>query len=415
MRDVFAEDLQAALEAKVALAPPRPNLPLVLRRGIIRRRRNRAAAVAGAVTLAASGLALPQLDLSSRLRPPDRVAITAGVERVGRMTVPRAAHAATLLQDGRVLLSGGFSGDTEVYYDSAEIFDPVTRTFLPTSPMSTPRTGHASVLLDDGTVLVAGGWGNDFLSSAELYDPALGLFEPTGPMGAKRDGFTATKLRDGRVLIVGGYRSGYDTFHRSTEIYDPSTGAFTPAGNLRRARASHTATLLRDGRVVVAGGLGPNGVVGSIEIFDPETGTFSEGGTMTTARQKHGAVLLDTGDVLLVGGADIEDSFGRYRSAEVYDPAAGTSRSVGRMAFARFKIPSPVNLPATRKVFVAGGADTAEVYRERRRSFVPVEGALVGAQLFPTATMLRDGSVLVTGGYDDDIQATDGAWLYTAP
>lgn len=412
MNDGLGTELENALDLRMSRARPVANVADVIGKGRRRQLRNRAVVVAGVLTLGAGGMALPQLDVSSRLPDPSPIDAAARVERVGRMTVPRAAHAATLLPSGKVLLSGGFSGDTEVYYDTAEIYDPATRTFLPTTSMTTPRTGHASVLLDDGTVLVAGGWGNDFLATAELYDPATGLFTATGSMQESRDAFTATKLRDGRVLVVGGFRDDYDSFNRSAEIYDPATGEFRPTGALRHARASHAATLLRDGRVVVAGGRGPAGVLRSVEIYDPRTGTFAPAGRLRVGRQKHAAVLLDSGNVLIVGGSDIDDFQGRLRSAELYDPSTGVARVVGPMGAVRFKLPSPINLPGTPRVLVAGGADAPELYREASKAFSRVEGAFEGAQSFPTATLLQDGTVLVTGGYDEQVTATDGAWLY---
>jgi hypothetical protein len=47
------------------------------------------------------------------------------------MSVPRAAHTATLLPDGRVLIAGGFrkEGSREISISSVEIYDPATNTF----------------------------------------------------------------------------------------------------------------------------------------------------------------------------------------------------------------------------------------------------------------------------------------------
>src|SRR5687768_3643919 len=68
----------------------------------------------------------------------------------------RFDHTATLLPppDGRVLVVGGTNGTSLA---SAEIYDPVTATWSPTGSLATPRAGHRATLLPDGKVLVTGG------------------------------------------------------------------------------------------------------------------------------------------------------------------------------------------------------------------------------------------------------------------
>ena len=86
------------------------------------------------------------------------------------MTTPRDGHTATLLKDGRVLISGGDNG-SEVL-DSAEVFNPSTGQFGPADSMSSARKAHTATLLHDGQVLIAGGDdGSEVLNSAELYRP----------------------------------------------------------------------------------------------------------------------------------------------------------------------------------------------------------------------------------------------------
>jgi hypothetical protein len=90
---------------------------------------------------------------------------------------------------------------------STELFDPISRTFRRSGDMRTLRAGdHTATLLPTGKVLIAGGWaGNTPTAEAELYDPSSRTFAPTGAMTVRRAGQTATLLPSGKVLFVGGY------------------------------------------------------------------------------------------------------------------------------------------------------------------------------------------------------------------
>ncbi len=78
--------------------------------------------------------------------------------------------------------------------------------FENTASLATPRATHAATLLPDGKVLVTGGAnGNLAFTSAELYDPALGTWTATGSLLTARAQHTATLLLDGAVLAAGGY------------------------------------------------------------------------------------------------------------------------------------------------------------------------------------------------------------------
>jgi hypothetical protein len=174
-------------------------------------------------------------------------------------------------------------------------------------------------LLNDGRVLVAGGFnGGVSRNSAELFDPATGTWTATGSMTIARGGHAATLLNDGRVLVVGG-KEGSSTYFASTEIFDSTTATWTATGNLGTARASHTATLLSDGRVLVAGGLTNGANLSSTEVFDPAAGTWSATGGMLNDRRNYPAIRLNDGRVLVIGG----DGSG-YCCSELFTLTGGT-------------------------------------------------------------------------------------------
>lgn len=66
-----------------------------------------------------------------------------------------------------MLIAGG--GALNGALSSAEVYDPAAGTFTSTTNLNNPRLGAAATLLDNGQVLIVGGAGNAVLNSAELY------------------------------------------------------------------------------------------------------------------------------------------------------------------------------------------------------------------------------------------------------
>ena len=350
----------------------------------------------------------------------------------GLMTTERAYQTATLLADGRILITGGYGSVQHgnlilqgVVVASAELYDPKTGTFSATGSMSVPREGHTAALLADGRVLISGGYGSSgVLASAELYDPKTGTFSAIGSMSVPREGHTATLLADGRVLIVGGDDGG--RARATAEIFDPKTFTFSPTGPMATARTGASATLLPDGRVLIVGGTGPYATspnMASAELYDPKSGTFSATGSMTAARYQQTATLLSDGRVLVAGGSD--NGGQGLTSAELYDPKSGTFSATGSMTAARFQ--QTATLLSDGRVliaggFIAGGATAggaiagvnsttnvpsldlvvpslalAELYDPTTGTFTAT-GSMRTPRAAHTATLLPDGRVLVAGG-----------------
>lgn len=321
--------------------------------------------------LVAGGYGPSRLD-SAELYDP----VTGQWSATGSLMKPRVMHTATLLPNGKVLVVGGDTSPVPPDFgrgNTAELYDPATETWTLTGSLGTTRSWHTATLLQDGRVLVAGGFNSDNVKTAELYDPATESWAPTGDLNVARYGHTATLLQDGSVLIAKGSNDGdlaftlwsaerYDpasrawsliddpnyyssVFHTATllsngevlftggypgndgqgdpttlalsEFFDPATGTWELVGNLNEARDGHTATLLPDGELLVAGGFDWNirQYPGGTELYDPATATWMTAASLGSPRSGHTATLLPDGSVLVVGGGG---PAGPLASAELY-------------------------------------------------------------------------------------------------
>lgn len=329
------------------------------------------------------------------------------------LNIARRLHSATLLNNGTVLVAGGYNANASV---SAELYDPATKAFTLTGNLNTGRNSQTATLLSNGMVLITGGIsrGGSTLASAELYDPSSGSFTVAGSLHTARYSHTATLLNSGMVLIVGGGTPGAYAL-ATAELFDPASGTFTATGNLNSARAYHTATLLNDGTVLIAGGYDNNANnVATAELFNPANGTFTATGSLNASRNSHTATLLNSGKVLIVGGFD--DNYNVLSSAELYDPGAAIFTYTGSPNTPREAYTATLLNDGT--VLLEGGYDTnyndtanAEFYDPGSGTFATSSSATV-ARDSHTATRLSDGTVLVAGGEDNFGNELANAELY---
>ncbi len=360
----------------------------------------------------------------------------------------RYGHASLVLDDGRVLITGGIrrfgqSGVEEILA-TAEIFDPASGSHrLVLGPdgaakmaASSGRAYHTMTRLRDGRVLIAGGVGmidkggvteRAALRSAEIFDPATETFVSPMDMGAGRAHHAATMLATGSVLLTGGATYGNGSINNYLDtgvIFNPTDGSWTPVANSMSApRAFHKAVLLdpatTQGKVLVAGGENSTETLPTVDIFNPNGLQFYAGVdvVMGANRSRFCAVRLSSGRVMVAGGSTERDDpgtpereFSPNTGVEIYDPVGGGSFGTFTADTVNLQVARmdhSCHLLDTGHVLVAGGitgggqaSGLGEIVRDDDNAYSvdQVPNQLDPARGLHGAVKLRNGWVLLTGG-----------------
>jgi hypothetical protein len=297
--------------------------------------------------------------------------------------------------------------------------------FSLTAEIDPARQYQTATLLPNGKVLVAGGYGSGgvgWLIDCQLYDPQKSDFVETGRLSTRRDAHTATLLPNGKVLVAGGEEvneRGFSVLLASAELYDPASGLFSLTGSMVTGRELHTATMMSNGKVLIAGGEDARGyAVTHVETSDPGIGSFVPTGSLGVGRYGHTATALPGGEVLIAGGERIDDDgFDiALSSAEIYNPTTGRFHPTGGMRVARKH--HTATLLRDGQVLLAGGEDnnghaleSAELYNPGSGTF-RTTGRMMNAHDSATATLLSDGRVLIAGGFSGAGGVTAESELY---
>ncbi len=317
----------------------------------------------------------------------------------------------------------------------------VTRRGMQINPtrahFSQPRVFASATALDDGRVLLAGGFENPVAQNgltrleaacdAFVYDPGTARFSSPVPLATGCRGMhRAVKLSDGRVLLAGGTRqlvvdfSGVVTVRPSAEhlvttadLFDPATNQFAPAGSAADlGRADPAAVAMTDGRMVLIAGR-----TASLKSDDIVTGQRSGNtwsysaadASLLTPRSGARAVGLTAGILVAGGNASGTDPVELLNpislasapvSLSTQVPLCVSGHSLIRLSGTEVLIAGGVPddagaLPGTGVVSISMDVSPPEVW----------EGALRHPRAFHAASLLEDGRVLVAGGLDDTMSA----------
>jgi hypothetical protein len=351
----------------------------------------------------------------------------ATIEPGPTMTVAREGQAAVRLADGRVLMVGGAVPSTGTCgmtcpYDltaSVEVFDPGTGEFSANGSLAAPRTGGQALLLNDGRVLVSGGNSENggYLETLEIYDPAQGTSVAVEGMPVRG---AVVLLADGRMLVAGGAYGMYSPSTNRTRIFDPASGKFSEGPLMAMPRFGASATLLDDGRVLIVGGEQSDGFRSSAnnssELIDPSHQLSQS--TWFPSDDSATASLLSDGRVLVTGwgGSDLGTSCNAPVVSEVIDPRTEGYAPVGPMSTPRTG--SAVIKTKDGRVLVFGGVDsmcaavdTVEAFDPDSETFQVIATGLPKISDF-SLTLLDDGEILIAGGGDGNWNGmTAATWL----
>jgi hypothetical protein len=327
----------------------------------------------------------------------------------GSLAVGRYAPGAVLLSDGRALVAGGYSFETDRTHATSDVYDPASGRWAEGPTMRADRNFPLVLELPGGDALFAAGFRRRGGTTAAVERLAAGVhhFRPGPDAAEERELGSVTRLADGRYLLTGGYSTVRNTTLDSAEIYDPARDRFSLlTSRLHHPRFGHTGVLLPDGRVLIAGGklLADNADVLPAELFDPAAGSFAVTGSVAVGRDRCSAWLLPGGkQVLVAGGAAREGGTAPARRCEVYDVAAGRFERGPELLRDRMAHTATL-LPDGRVLLAGGWSDSEKATTRETELWDPARGRFLPAGTTQhgrhdhAAVLLKDGRVLIAGG-----------------
>ena len=259
---------------------------------------------------------------------------------------------------------------------------------------------------------------NQVLSTTDVWTEASGVWTAGPSLNVARFSYAGVELPDGELLAAGGCTaSDCASVTAATERYDELQGGWLPLAPLPHAVGNVTGAAL-DGGALVVGGCDPSACYADATAFARDTGAFTPVAPLSSPRGYHTTTALPDGRVLVLGGCADPACATVLDDAEVYEPATNTWRSAGVMTAPRAGHTATLLDDGT--VLVTGGCRaqacrntalaTTEVWApDAVRGGVFTAGpAMAAPRHHHTATRLASGQVLLAGG-SDGLDATRAA------
>ena len=355
----------------------------------------------------------------------------------------RYGHQAILLEEGDILMAGGFTGRANnnvivpfparfsyLYSSESGLWSIVGQDSLerqeisPTGLPTVVRLSDGRILAvdvlplgSDGNLVTEGSEVEGFAGAAFLFDTESSSWQLISSNGNPRLLPILAALSDGRVLIVGGLdpaavdetESGSD----AAEIFDPTTGEWKSAapmlavvGNRETGALANydlAAAVMSDGRVMT---LAPDGVAESgglrAQVYDPNSDTWEFTEPSNLAYGFTAIMALSDGRVMATGLAESPSQYDVFLASEIYDPATGQWTDMAEMN--RPRLGMQLTLLPDGRVVATGGDDnlgdgraTTEVYDPATSRWSPGP-PLSELRSYHSATLLPGGRILLAGG-----------------
>jgi hypothetical protein len=346
--------------------------------------------------------ALSALLLTVLLSP---ASVRGQADQVGRwdslVTLPFFPVHDHLLPSGKVMI---WPGDGGITGNDPRLWDPATQsvTLLAKPGYDVFCSGHS--FLADGRLFVAGGHIQNGvgLQRSSLYDPFANAWIAAPDMNAGRWYPTVTTLANGDALVVSGSIDNTVGTNTLPQVYQAGTGTWRSLSGAQLGLDLYPMMFVApNGRVV---NVGPTRTTRWLDTSG--TGAWTSLGNSNFGHRSYGsAVMYAEGRILLVGGGDPPTN-----TAEVIDLNQPTPawRYTAPMGIARRQVNATLLPDGT--VLVTGGtfgagfnnpntpAHPAELWDPATETWSTLASATVPRLYHSAAVLLPDGRVLSTGG-----------------